>query len=95
MKSGIQIERICFGNQDVVVAKDAVTLETLNEFHGAYDLDWVVKMEDGRETARFNVSHIETIIWKFPGSNSNNADDFPRADKFQPLEKDHAKTSNH
>ena len=26
---------------------------------------------------------------------ANNADDFSRADKFQPLEKDHAQTYNH
>ena len=33
------------------------------------------------------------LLWET--AKPNNDDDFSRADNFQPLEKDHAKTSNH
>jgi hypothetical protein len=43
-------------------------LETLNEFHGDYDMDWIVmKLRDGspsgKEVERYNCRFIVGIVW--------------------------------
>ena len=65
-KSGIKIRAIYFPNGERVVANYSCTLETLNEFHGEYDIDWVILLQDGNETARYNTRHIESIVWLEP-----------------------------
>ena len=40
------------------------TLELSATYHGDRDEFWVLHLEsDGKETARYNVRHIETIVW--------------------------------
>jgi hypothetical protein len=38
-------------------------LQWWEDYHGQYDLPWVVRMMDGREIERFNVRNIAHIIW--------------------------------
>ena len=36
----------------------------VNEFHGEYDLDWFIVIENGLEIARHNAKFVETIEWE-------------------------------
>uniref|UniRef100_A0A6H1ZA13 Uncharacterized protein n=1 Tax=viral metagenome TaxID=1070528 RepID=A0A6H1ZA13_9ZZZZ len=68
MKNGLFAKSIWLpgneGRADGVIAKNGLILETLNEFHGEYDIDWIIQKENGVEVARHNTKYIETIIWE-------------------------------
>ena len=44
--------------------KEGQRMETLNEFHGDYDMDWVVLFEGDKEISRHNVQYIASIVWE-------------------------------
>lgn len=67
METGRKVKEISWGcgrDAEFMASGYGVTLEILNEFHGEYDLDWVVKKIDGREVVRYNCKTIDTIVWE-------------------------------
>jgi len=68
MKSGMKVKAIYFPKGDRIFASEQETLETYSEHHGEYDLDWVIALRDGKETARHNIKFIESIVWLNPES---------------------------
>jgi hypothetical protein len=71
MSSGIKVKSIWWnaGSEGYVSGLVAGTgkvrtMETLNEFHGEYDLDWVIEKHDGVEVSRHNCKLIESINWE-------------------------------
>ena len=64
MKSGMKIREIYFPDGKSRGTDDNSRLETLSEFHGEYDIDWVVVIDvDGKEIARHNTRYVESIVW--------------------------------
>jgi len=64
--TGRGIARFCwFGNQDGVM-RPFENQEFIfeNEYHGTYDLDWIVVYEDDKEIARHNPNMVASIFWK-------------------------------
>lgn len=44
--------------------EDGETMEVVNEFHGDYDMDWIIQFRaDGSERRRFNMKLVEMIEW--------------------------------
>lgn len=40
-------------------------MEVVNEYHGEYDLDWIIHCHsDGTEHRRYNVKLVEMIEWE-------------------------------
>jgi hypothetical protein len=61
---GKQIESVYYPDGSRLVAKDDITLEWLNTFHGDHDVDWIIQKKSGKEVARFVARHAESITWK-------------------------------
>lgn len=53
--------------------KDSERAYIVNEFHGEYDIDWVVIEENGQETMRYNTKYVDSIVWKSVNSPSTDA----------------------
>ena len=64
MQGGLEAKSIWFENGEGVQASGDMRLITLNEFHGEYDLDWMLVMDGEKEVARHNLKHVTSIIWK-------------------------------
>lgn len=69
MRSGIKVKEIGWGSNTEsgyirLTKTNERTMETLNEYHGEYDLDWVIEKINGKEIARHNTKYIETIVWE-------------------------------
>ena len=61
-----EIERIYFTDDEYIQAKPGIKLCLEYEFHGEYDMDWVlvINTETGEEIERHNVMKLATIRWK-------------------------------
>ena len=44
-------------------ATETCQFKIVNDFHGEYDIDWIVAIEGGREVARWNTKNVEHIEW--------------------------------
>lgn len=64
--TGREIESFCwFQDQDGRVRpKEGQKFIFTNEYHGTYDLDWIVVYEDDKEIARHNPKMVGSIFWK-------------------------------
>lgn len=68
MEGGRKVKSIELPQGNVVSGDDNHYLETFNEFHGEYDLDWVVMKQrdgspNGKEVERYNCKFIVGIVW--------------------------------
>lgn len=70
MESGKKVKSIELpqGENVFVRGDENHYLETLNEFHGDYDMDWIVMKlrdgsPDGKEVERYNCKFIVGIVW--------------------------------
>lgn len=53
------------GGGAVFKASDSETMVVVNEFHGEYDIDWIVhKDSEGKEIRRLNTKMVEMIVWE-------------------------------
>jgi len=44
-------------------ATEACQFKIVNDFHGEYDIDWIVAIENGKEVERWNTKNVEHIEW--------------------------------
>ena len=67
MDSGRMVERIWWNgaNGDESAAPgEHQHMVTLNEYHGEYDVDWVLLVDgNGHEMARYNTRYLASIVW--------------------------------
>jgi hypothetical protein len=63
--TGKQIRKVWFGKDgaEAIECNNETTLEILNEFHGEYDIDWIIVKTNGVEKTRINTKYVETIEW--------------------------------
>ena len=78
MKTGRKVKMVIFNSQEQLQSTDEFTLEILNEYHGTYDLDWILQKDAmGKEIGRHNVQSIESIIWEETPMLIKKIDDYP------------------
>jgi len=67
MESGKMVKRIWWNGangDESKSSKDGQHMVTLNEYHGDYDLDWVLLVDgNGKELERHNGRYIASIEW--------------------------------
>lgn len=68
MEVGKKVKSIILSNGDFRTGDENTYLETINEFHGTHDMDWVAMKrrdgsESGREVERYNCQFIVEIVW--------------------------------
>jgi hypothetical protein len=63
LKAGARIKGFWTGNQDHFEAKDDLQLILQDEYCGDHCEWFIIRLQDGKETHRYNLRYVETIIW--------------------------------
>lgn len=70
--NGRKIEAVFFeedGKTDPVMrSTPAAWFQWHEDYHGTYDVAWIVRIENGVETARFNPKFVASIEWAKPAA---------------------------
>jgi hypothetical protein len=70
MEAGREVQELWWTGKDgdaLLRPPEGHRLVLINEFHGSYDLDWIVLMKGDKEISRHNTLFIASIVWKIEG----------------------------